>query len=270
MSKQNERLWDELARNGVLCSQPRLHLTPQKAMAYLNRHGHYGQDLSGKKVLCLASGGRQQSVAFALLDAEVTIVDFSEEQLKKERLVSQIYDRAIRIVKSDMRDLSQFEVAEFDIVYQPHSINYVPDILTVFDAISRVLRPGGLYDLMLHNPYVHGTWKNGCWEGEWQAAEIWQGKGYPIWQPYCNGYPIQIVNPHWRFNDPNGNAVSIPSPQEYRHTLSTVLNGLLSRSFQLLRFEEEEGTDFDAPPGTWEHYQSCVPPWLYVLSRKGL
>ncbi len=38
-------------------------------------------EVEGKRVLCLASGGGQQSAAFALLGAEVTVFDISETQL---------------------------------------------------------------------------------------------------------------------------------------------------------------------------------------------
>lgn len=271
MSKEinkNEAIWDDLARKGVLCSQPRLNLSPEDAVAYLNRHGYYQQDMSGKQVLCLACGGGQQSIAFALLGATVTVVDFSLEQLEKDKLVAEKYQKEIRIVKSDMRDLSSFEDEEFDIVYQPYSINYIPGLEEIFDEVSRVLKPGGLYDLMFHNPYIHGSWKDGCWGSEWQEEELWNGKGYPIWQPYKDGYPIRTSDPTWNFVNSEQEEVKINSPQEYRHTMSSLINGLLQRNFELLQFKEEVGEDYKSKPGTWEHYTSCTAPWIYLMSRK--
>ena len=265
---ENEKIWDELARQGVPCSQPRLNLTVEDARNYINKNGFYGGNLEGKNVLCLACGGGQQSIAFALLGAKVTVVDFSAEQLEKDKLVAEQYQKEIRIIKSDMRDLSTFTNSEFDIVYQPYSINYIPAIDKVFDEVARVLKPGGLYDLMFHNPFVHGTWKDGCWGNEWKKEELWEGKGYPIWQPYTDGYPIKTSDPNWNFYNSKDEAVKVNSPQEYRHTLSTLINGLINRGFELLQLKEEAGSDFDSPPGTWEHYQSCAPPWIYVVSRK--
>lgn len=264
----NEQKWDALSRNGVLCSQPKLGLTLKEAQAYLNRHGVYDTDLRGQKVLCLASGGGQQSIAFSLLGAKVTVVDFSEIQLKRDKEVAEAYDIEIRIVKSDMRDLSFCKDHEFDIVYQPYSINYVPSVAPVFEEVNRVLKIGGIYDLMFHNPYVHGTWKNGCWESEWKVEELWQGKGYPVWQPYKDGHPIQTVDPHWHFWNANDEQVKVESPQEYRHTMSTILNGLISRNFEVVNFMEEAGINYDGRPGTWEHYTSCMPPWIYLLTQK--
>jgi len=168
-------------------------------------------------VLCLACGGGQQSIGFALLGAEVTVVDFSEEQLAKDKLVSEKYGKQIRAVKSDMRDLSFCNDREFDIVYQ--------------------LKPNGLYDIMLHNPYAHGSWKDGCWGNEWEIEELWEGKGYPIWQPYKDGYPIKTMDSNWNFVNSNQKEVSIKSPQEYRHTLSTILNELINRDLELISFK---------------------------------
>ena len=265
---QNELTWDELSRHGVLCSQPKLALTPDTAKSYINRHGFYKDSVADKHVLCLASGGGQQSIAFALLGAVVTVVDFSAEQLEKDKFVAQEYQKQIRIIKSDMQDLSFALDQEFDIVYQPYSINYIPKIDTVFDEVTRVLKPGGMYDLMFHNPFVHGSWKNGCWEQAWSKDELWKGKGYPIWQTYKDGHPIQTEDPHWNFTDTESNEITIKSPQEYRHTMSTILNGLITRGFDIRHMKEEVGLQTDSQPGTWEHYTTCLPPWIYLLSQK--
>jgi len=222
----NEKKWDELARNGVLCSQPKLFLTPEEARNAINRNGHYHESLEGKNVLCLASGGGQQ------------------------------------------RELSFCADEEFDIVYQPYSINYIPGVDKVFDEVARVLKPGGIYDLMFHNPYVHGSWKDGCWEKEWRTDELWEGKGYPIWQPYKDGAPIKTVDPNWNFVNQEDKEVRIESPQEYRHTMSTIINGLISRGLEIISYNEEIGTAHESKPGTWEHYKSCLPPWIYMLSKK--
>lgn len=267
-SIKNEKIWDQLAQNGVLCSQPRLELTIEEAQNYINQNGFYPHSLVGKNVLCLASGGGQQSIAFALLGANVTVVDFSKEQLEKDQLVAEKYQKEIKIVKSDMQDLSFCENETFDIVYQPYSINYIPSVAKVFDEVQRVLKTNGLYDLMFHNPYIHGSWKDGCWGSEWKSAELWQGKGYPIWQPYKDGAPIKTADPNWNFTNPNEEIVKINSPQEYRHTMSTIMNGLISRGFEIVEFKEETGENNGHQPGTWEHYKSCIPPWIYLLSRK--
>jgi len=267
-NQQNELIWDRLVQNDVLCSRPRVDLTPKTARNYIGKSEFYGEDLTGKNVLCLACGGGQQSLAFALMGANVSVVDFSAEQLKKDQWVSEQFGLPMRIVKTDMQDLSMFDDDEFDFVYQPYSLNYIQGVDLAFDEVARILKSGGIYDLMIHNPFVHGTWKDGCWVREWEQNELWEGKGYPIWQAYEDGHPIQTSDPHWNFTNQKDEEVKIPSPQEYRHTLSTVLNGLIQRGFELRSFKEETDAAGDAKPGSWEHYKSCAPPWLYLISQK--
>ena len=264
----NEEIWDELARRGVLCSRPKLEMTPEQAVKYINKNGFYAEGVKDKRVLCLAGGGGQQSIGFALLGAHVTVVDFSAEQLAQDKLVAEQYQMEINMVKSDMRDLSFCHDAMFDIVYQPYSINYIPSTHEVFDEVARVLKPGGLYDLMFHNPYAHGSWKDGCWGSNWEIEELWEGKGYPIWQPYQDGHPITTVDSYWNFSNYKYEEVRIESPQEYRHTMSTIINGLIKRGMEIVKLKEEIGNDFNSKPGSWEHYKSCLPPWIYLLCRK--
>lgn len=267
VTKNNERKWDELVRKDVPCGRPKTDLDTQKAKEWLDEENILG-DLTGKKVLCLASGGGQQSIGFALLGAEVTVVDFSSEQLKKDEEVAKKYSKDIRIIKSDMRDLSIFKDQEFDVVYQPYAINYIPETEKLFDEVSRILKNGGIYHLMFHNPFVHGSWNDGCWGSEWKVDDLWEGKGYPIWQPYKDGYPIKTRDSHWNFYDNKGHEVKLDSPQEFKHTLSTIINGLLERDFKLLKFKEYKGEDYDSTTGTWEHYISVAPPWFFVWFRK--
>ena len=58
-------------------------LTPTKPVP----HSWFGE-LRGKKILGLASGGGQQMPIFAALGAECTVLDYSREQLDRERLLS--------------------------------------------------------------------------------------------------------------------------------------------------------------------------------------
>ena len=263
----NQKSWDELVKLEVPCSRPNEKPTPEQARKNLNSNNIFG-DLKGKDVLCLASGGGQQSLEFALLGATVTVVDFSKEQLKKDEIEAEKHSFKIRIIQSDMRDLSKLKDGEFDVVYQPYSINYIPEVQAVLDEISRVLKTGGIYHLMFHNPFVHGSWKDACWGNQWTKEELWNGKGYPLSQPYRDGEPIRIQDQTWNFEDTKGNKIKAKAPQEFRHTLSTIINSLIKRKFNILKFEEYTGSDFEADPGTWAHYITVAPPWLSLWARK--
>jgi len=268
VTKNNQEKWDNLVKLGVPCSRPyEGEITHEMAKSKLDPNNLFGE-LKGKNVLCLACGGGQQSILFVVLGAIVSVVDFSQEQLKKD--IEEAKDRSLKVrtVQTDMRDLSIFKDEEFDVVYQPYSINYVPDAKVVFDEVSRILRPGGIYYLMFHNPFVHGSWKDGCWGNQWENNELSGGKGYFINLPYRDGEPIKTDDPNWNFENKEGKVVKTPAPQEFKLTLSTVMNTLIEKGFSILRFEEHTGGDFGAKPGTWDHYTAVAPPWLHLWVRK--
>jgi len=266
-TRSNQQKWDALVRSEVPCSRPYEDVTTEKAQQKLNPNNIFGE-LKGKKVLCLASGGGQQSIEFALLGAQVTVVDFSAEQLKKDQEEARKLSLNVRIIQSDMRDLSRFEDQEFDIVYQPYSINYISEAKTVFEEVSRILKSNGIYHLMLHNPFVHGSWKDACWGSHYEIEELVNKNGYPISIPYRDGEPIRTKDPTWNFESTAGKPVKLPAPQEFKHTLSTVLNTLIGKKMILIKFEEYVGSDFNAEPGTWDHYTTIAPPWFFLWFRK--
>lgn len=66
-------------------------------------------ELSGCRVLGLASGGAQQMPVFAALGAECTVLDYSSAQLKSEEETARREGYSIRIVRHDMTQPLPFE-----------------------------------------------------------------------------------------------------------------------------------------------------------------
>ncbi|MEW6094713.1 MAG: class I SAM-dependent methyltransferase [Chloroflexota bacterium] len=110
-------------------------------------------------LLGLACGGGQQGPVFAALGANVTIFDNSPAQLEGDRQVAKREGLSIRIVEGDMRDLSVFPDASFDLLFHPVSNVFCPEIRPVWREASRVLRKGGLLLAGIANPvyYLFGT-----------------------------------------------------------------------------------------------------------------
>ena len=250
IAKYNQARWDELAQAGVDFSQPFLGLDAQSASEIVDPKRIMG-DVTGKDVLCLASGGGQQSVAFALLGADVTVFDLSETQLQRDREAAAHYNLQIQTEQGDMRDLSRFSNASFDIVWHAFSINFVPETKVVFHEVARVLRVTGLYRIEWANPFVAGL-----------GEEAWNGAGYPLTRPYFDGAELIFADPYWEVDGGDGGSKRAKGPREFRHTLSTVINGLVERGFVILGVWEESSGDPQAEPGTWEHYKAIAPPWL--------
>ena len=136
-----------------------------------------------------------------------------------------------------MRDLSRLAAHSFDIVWHPYSLNFVPDARIVFREAACVIRPGGLYHVQTANPFVSGI-----------GEQDWNGEGYVLKQPYVDGaleltYPDQL----WVATV----ARSDSGAARYRHTLSTLVNGLVENGFVLQHLTDSEDFyhDPNAKPG---------------------
>ena len=254
ISRYNRERWEELAAANVRYSRPALNLDPESAKDMVDPEGIMGR-CQGRDVLLLAGGGGQQSAAFSLLGAKVTVADFSPAQLARDQLAAEHYGRDVRLVETDMRDLSMFGAEEFDIVYHAHSINFIPDPGQAFREVARVLRQGGLYYLTCTNPFTHGIWETD-----------WDGNGYPLHDTYADGEVD--CGETWDVDDEDGEVVAqIRGPREFRHTMGTLINELTTRGFVLLALWEDSEGNPNATPGTWDHFKTVAAPWLRFWFR---
>lgn len=255
INRTNRERWNALAHANVEWSRPWLEYTPEEARRQIGRHGILS-DISGKRVLCLASGGGQDSVAFGLLGADVTVLDLSDVQLERDQQAAVHHGLKVTTYQGDMRDLSIFPADCFDIVWQVYSLNFCPAVETVFREVARVLKPGGIYFLQFANPFSHAV-----------DDEAWDGQAYPLNRPYIDGEDLTRYYPHWDVTQPDGSSVRLPGPHEFRHTLSTVMNGLAGNGFVFLGLWEWMQDDQNPDPGTWSHFTKIAPPWFDTFWR---
>ena len=252
IAEYNKARWKALVEANALFTRPKLNLDIDSARQTIDFDGKLG-DVAGKDVLCLAGGGGRESAAFAFLGANVTVFDLSEEQLKHDTEVAEHYNVDIKTVQGDMRDLSQLDEASFDIVNHAYSINFLPDAVPVFRQVKRVLRQGGIYHVNFTNPFTMGV-----------EQKDWNGKGYVLKEPYVNGAKISYTDQDWVYIRDEHR--SVPKPIEYRHTLSTVLNGLIENNFVIFHVSDNSDMypDENEEPGSWDHFVAYAPPWLSV------
>jgi len=250
----NRERWDAMAGANIMFSQPFLDFTREQAVEFVYRDNIL-TDVAGKEVLCLAGSGGQDSVAFGLLGAKVTVFDLSDVQLSRDRDAAAHHGLMVETVQGDMRDLSVFADDRFDVVWQPYSVNYSPAVEHVFKEVARVLKPGGIYYVSIANPFILAI------------NNDWDGNGYPLRGLYTDGEDISRYYPAWELEQPDGSVITVERPHEFRHTLSTVFNTLAKHGFIFLHLYEWMRDDENPETGSWAHFTQSIPPYLYTYWR---
>ena len=177
-------------------------------------------DLHGAAVLCLASGGGQQGPVLAAAGAEVTVFDNSPAQLARDEEVAAREGLAIRTVLGDMRDLSAFPDASFDVVFNPVSNVFCPELAPVWRESFRVLRPGGLLMTGFLNPDLY----------IFDLAPLDEREEFVVRHPL----------PFTTLDLPEDERARVygDGPIEYSHTLTEQIGGQLTAGFLLTHLAE--------------------------------
>jgi SAM-dependent methyltransferase len=163
----NRDAWDREVENGNRWTQPVDAETIAAARrgelaALLTETKPAPRDwLATKDVLCLACGGGQQGPVLAAGGGKVTVFDNSPRQLARDREVAEREGLEIRLIEGDMQDLSALADTSFDLVFNPVSTVFVPDVRPVWREAFRVLRPGGFLLAGMMNPvhYIFNLYK---------------------------------------------------------------------------------------------------------------
>ena len=229
--------WLDLDRDDILeYAEGRLDSVPyhlyQIYPAYLLR------DVAHKDVVCLAAGGGQQSAVFGLLDAHVTVIDFTQGQLDGDVTAARHYGYPVKTICANIRNLSAIEDASFDLVYQGPSMSWVPSVHEIYRGVSRIIRPGGRYRVDFGNPATHFL--------------DWDGESYRVTEPYTARV--------YRYSD---------GAFDFRHYLGDIFNGLVDNGFRIERVEERSWTqpNIEAAPGSWAHEMAYNVSFAIVAKK---
>ena len=181
----------------------------------------FPDDLSGVDVLCLASGGGQQAPVLAAAGANVTSMDNSQRQLDRDREVADREGLAIETVLGDMRDLSAFGDGTFDLVFNPVSNVFCPEIAPVWRECFRVLRSGGALLAGFMNPDIFIFDR----EAEDERGELIVRHALPY-------------SDLTHLTEEEREAFGAHSALEFSHTMTDQIGGQLAAGFVLTGFAE--------------------------------
>lgn len=146
-----------------------------------------------------------------------------------------------------MDDLSALAAGSFDIVIQPVSTCYVPDVVRVYRQVARVLVPGGLYISQHKQP------------ASLQAAAQPDGRSYAITEPYYRAGSLPAVE---------GSAHRESGTLEFLHRWEDLLGGLCRSGFVIEDVLEPLLAQPQAAVGSFAHRSMFLPPYVRIKARR--
>jgi len=234
--EHNRKAWDRESRGGSAWCMPvsaeliqaarngqwSVILTPNKAVP-----ATWFEDIRGKRVLCLASGGGQQVPILAAAGAIVTSFDLSAEQLAKDQQIATREGLPLTCVQGNMTDLSAFSADSIDLIFHPVSNVFVPELTALWNECYRVLQPGGALLAGFMNPslflFDHAEVE--------QTGTLVVRHALPYREPQSLDVDQQLK---WR---ESGRAA------EFSHSLETQIGGQLRAGFVLTDLYEDNWSD---------------------------
>jgi SAM-dependent methyltransferase len=237
----NQQAWDERARERAVFTRPATEEELAAPLKHLDPRGWYGPSVENRRVLCLGAGGGRHGPLLASAGAEVTVVDISAEMLAIDREMAARHALHFRTVQASIDDLSLLQAASFDLVVQPVSTCYVPDVVRVYREVARVLTTGGTYVSQHKNPTSLQC-----------NAEPVPG-GYLLQTPYYAKGPLPPAPP---------SRLREQGTLEYLHRLEDLIGGLCRSGLSLEELVEVRRGDAKAEPGTFEHRCHYIAPYL--------
>jgi len=259
VAEHNRKMWDRLASAEIPYTRPRGTPPTTRAAkrAFLDRSTNgriAGIELAGRRALSLAGGGGWEPILFAELGATATVFDISRKQLQTVRDVARERGTRLRYVQGDMRDLSVFPDASFDLILHCHSLVFVPDAARVIAEVGRVLAPGGTYVASTMHPVTL------------RMYESWTGTGWNLKKPYFADGPMPYSDSSWEF----GGAKIDAKTMEYGHRISDLINACAAAAMVIDGFWEwtPAWAGGGGEPGSDEQLDTIMPAFIELRARK--
>ena len=260
MAKHNLQMWERLAAAGMNYTRPfgRPPKTKVGMRRFMDpRHRLKGVRLDGARVLGLAAGGGWDPVIFAKLGATTTLLDISPRQLRTVRELARKQRVAIRFVRGNMKDLSIFPDASFDLVWHCHSLVFVDDAGRVLREVGRVLAPGGTYLMSTMHPTTLRLYGS------------YTGNGWRPKRSYFDERPVPLIS-EWDATWTYGRKQVVAPTIEYGHRFETIINGMVAGGMVVDGVWEfspgppEPGAEL----GSDAHLDTIFPAFIEVRGRK--
>lgn len=242
----NQSAWNHLADSGSLFAKVASDAECREPLKVLDGRGWLPSRIDGMDVLCLASGGGWQAILYAAAGANVTVVDLSDSMLRLDEREAKRRGLKVRTVQASMDDLSLLGDSQFDLVHQPVSTCYVPDVRPVYAEVARVLRLDGLY-ISQHKQPV-----------SLQISHRNERQQFVIGVEYFHTGPLPKQQDE---------SYRETGTTEYLHRLEDLIGGLCEKGFVVEDFREPKRANYQVDVSHFGYRGRFVPPYLRIKAR---
>jgi 2-polyprenyl-3-methyl-5-hydroxy-6-metoxy-1,4-benzoquinol methylase len=193
------------------------------------KHQPYFEQIEGKKIANLCGSNGRKAVPLALLGAEVTVFDISEENKRYAMELAEAANVSIQYVVTDIYDIDLAKYGgHFDMLYLEGGIlHYFNDIGKFMTILYSLLQENGVMVLSDFHPLRR------CLVS---ASE----NQYQIQQNYFDEQLHTADVAYKQYFDEHEQQ-DFPDVVIRLYTLSDIINSVIASGFQLMKFDEHRG-----------------------------
>lgn len=206
--------------------------------AQLKKHKPYFENIIEKKIANLCGSNGRKAVPLALLGADVTVFDISEENKQYALELAEYANTSIEYIVTDIYDIDQIKYGgHFDMLYLEGGIlHYFHDLDRFMSILFSMLKAGGLLILSDFHPLRRCIIK--AEDGQYQVQAAY-------FDEELHSGDVAFK----QFFDQQEQA-AFPDVSVRYYTISEIINSFIAAGFQLKKFEEHRGWDNENIP--WE------------------
>ena len=237
--KQHKKAWEYDAYNFWVkhngTPEERAREDVENPVRMLRKYAAYFDRFKGLKIANICGSCGKKAIPLALLGADVTVFDISEENMRYAMETAQAAKVSIAYEVGDVMDtdLSKYG-GYFDIVFMEGGVlHYFFDISAFMKMMYALLKPGGKMICSDFHPVtkIMDTLKMGMPPTGYFSTEI-----------------VECEMAHARFYDEEIRK-QIPKCSLRKYTVSEILNAIIDSGFTLKRFDEHPAWENKDLPG---------------------
>ena len=213
-------------------------------------------EVKGKKIANLLGSKGNKAVSFALLGAEVTVVDISQDNKKYAMELANEAKVNIKYIVSDILEVPEDEaLIDFDVVLLELGVlHYFVDLLPLFKVVFDSLKPGGQFILRDYHPFVS------------KLVNIEEGK------MIANGdYFSEVLieeDVAYSFLLSKEERANLKKVTIRRWTLGEIVTAISNAGFRINYLQEEAGVRWAFPADSAEGIENKMPGLYTLIAKK--